>query len=352
MRNGFLLDVSHNLWYYNCESREKAAETSCSASTGGEPLTKRENSKKAEKVKRVIQWHPAFYAAMQLELMEDKEKLIFENEHNLTKKPLQIDVLVIKKSDEFIVRNEIGRIFRRYNILEYKSPTDELGIDEFYKVLAYASLYKTQEEHVGDIPENEVTITFVRDSKPRKLLKWFENHHYPVKQICEGVYHIGVVAEFPVQLIVGTELSKENHVWLTSLTKKMDEEQAYQLVQSADRLSEKADKENADALLDVTIRANPKSFPKVNKEGRNMCDALMELMKPELDEARASGMAAGRETGRAEGHTAGIVAGRSEERIDRIADAISLGFSLEQIISLFHPTDEEMATARKRLEAR
>lgn len=42
----------------------------------------------------------------------------------------------------------IGRIFRKYNIIEYKSPVDYLGIDDFYKVYGYLCFYKadTQEE--------------------------------------------------------------------------------------------------------------------------------------------------------------------------------------------------------------
>ena len=46
--------------------------------------------------KEVFQWHPAFYAGIQIELKEDKENLIFENEHQLSTKPMEVDVLVIK----------------------------------------------------------------------------------------------------------------------------------------------------------------------------------------------------------------------------------------------------------------
>ncbi|MGN0158709.1 MAG: hypothetical protein ACI39W_06160 [Brotaphodocola sp.] len=40
-----------------------------------------------------LQWHPAFCAALQIEL--EGEDLEFSFEHNLTRKPLQIDALVI-----------------------------------------------------------------------------------------------------------------------------------------------------------------------------------------------------------------------------------------------------------------
>jgi len=43
------------------------------------------------------QWHPAFCAAMELEFREDKDILHFEREYNLSKKPLHMDLLVIKK---------------------------------------------------------------------------------------------------------------------------------------------------------------------------------------------------------------------------------------------------------------
>lgn len=49
-----------------------------------------------KKIKKT-QWHPAFCSAMRLELREDKEFLEYFNEYNLNTKPLQIDLLIIKK---------------------------------------------------------------------------------------------------------------------------------------------------------------------------------------------------------------------------------------------------------------
>ena len=72
----------------------------------------------------VLQWHPAFYADIQIELEAEADLLIFENEHQLGTKPKEIDVLIVKKEQEVPVRKNIGRIFRKYNIVEYKSPTD------------------------------------------------------------------------------------------------------------------------------------------------------------------------------------------------------------------------------------
>lgn len=46
------------------------------------------------------QWHPAFVSAMQLELKEDAEYLDFTSEYNLNTKPLEMDLLIVKKEKD------------------------------------------------------------------------------------------------------------------------------------------------------------------------------------------------------------------------------------------------------------
>ena len=61
-----------------------------------------------------IQWHPGFYGAAELELISNREELEFQREYNLSKKPLQMDLLIIKKLADVQIENEIGRIFKKY----------------------------------------------------------------------------------------------------------------------------------------------------------------------------------------------------------------------------------------------
>ena len=79
----------------------------------------------------VLQWHPAFYAGLLIEFEKERQKLIFENEHQLGTRPKAIDVLVVKAREETTVHKNIGRIFRKHNIIEYKGPTDYLSVDDF-----------------------------------------------------------------------------------------------------------------------------------------------------------------------------------------------------------------------------
>ena len=95
---------------------------------------------------KLLQWHPAFYADLQIEFREETEKLKFEREYLLSSKPMAIDVLIIKKKNAEPIHKNIGKIFRKYNIIEYKSPSDSLSVDDFYKVYGYTNFYKKNKE--------------------------------------------------------------------------------------------------------------------------------------------------------------------------------------------------------------
>ena len=124
-----------------------------------------------------IQWHPGFVAAMNLELAENREDLVYEREYNLNTKPLEIDLLVIKKDRDIRTVNEIGWIFRGHNILEYKSPDDSLDADAFYKAGAYAGLYKAYGGASDERKADDITVTLIREARPDGLFEYFKKHN-------------------------------------------------------------------------------------------------------------------------------------------------------------------------------
>ena len=164
-----------------------------------------------------LQWHPAYVAALHIEFENELDVLEIKSEHLLGKKPLQIDVLVIKKAEDTPIRKNIGQIFRTYNIIEYKSPEDSLNINDFYKVYAYACLYQSDTEHVCAIRPNELTITFVCSHYPRKMLKQLKaGRSLAVARKSNGIYYL-TGDEFPIQLIIANRLPKEENCWLQNL---------------------------------------------------------------------------------------------------------------------------------------
>ena len=101
-----------------------------------------------------------------------------------------MDLLIIKKDAAAHITNEIGRFFRGYNMIEYKSPKDHLDIDTFYKSIAYASLYKSYGETVDERKANDITVSIIREAYPRELFKYFREHGYAITNPSKGIYYI------------------------------------------------------------------------------------------------------------------------------------------------------------------
>ena len=242
----------------------------------------------------VLQWHPAFYADIQIELEAEAGLLIFENEHQLGTKPKEIDVLIVKKEQEVPVRKNIGRIFRKYNIVEYKSPTDYLSIDDFYKVYGYACFYKADTSREDSIKIQDITITFVCHRYPRSLIRHLkEERGYQITGVEDGIYYI-IGDKIPIQMILTKELSEKHNLWLKSLTD--DLEGADTVRRLIEQYGEHKENKLYKSVMNLIVRANQDKF----KEVKTMCEALEELMKDEMEAKKAEGKMEGKTEGKAE----------------------------------------------------
>lgn len=247
-----------------------------------------------------LQWHPAFCSALELELIDNKKDLDYYREYNLSSKPLQMDMLVIEKHDKVAVKNEIGHIFRKYNIFEYKGPRDQLNIDTLYKVLGYACLYKSLGKTVNCISAKEITVTIVRWAFPKELFELLQKNGYAVQKAYEGIYYIKGIVDWPIQIVVICEILGERHLSLKLLSYALTEQEARNFVKAFEGVSEQGDRNNVDAVLQVGAAANMPVFDAIRSD-KDMCEALRKLMKEDLDEAEAKGLAKGLAEGEAKG---------------------------------------------------
>ena len=275
----------------------------------GEFMYKKEKYKaqkqNTEEKSELTQWHPAFCSATKLELAKNKKDLDYHSEYGLNTKPIQIDLLVIRKSKGVTIDNEIGKIFKGHNLFEYKSPDDKLNVDTYFKTLAYACLYKTQAPTVNGIDADDITISILRERKPVKLFQWFKDHGYEIQQNYNGIYYIKNHFHFDTQIIVLKELNSKLHLWLASLTQAIEEDTAKTLILEINNLTEKDDCEYADSVLQVAMKENAHTFLKL-KEVSAMCEELAKLMEPEMREAKRKAEKEGMEKGMEKGIEKGM----------------------------------------------
>ncbi|MDR2785170.1 MAG: hypothetical protein LBB83_04565 [Treponema sp.] len=161
-----------------------------------------------------ITWHTAFCDAIRLELLPYADVLDFDIEHPLTREPLRIDVIIIKKKENVTIDKNIAAIFRGRNIVEYKSPGDSLTIADFHQVMAYAHLYCVPPEK-GNM--TDLTVTFVTTREPRELKEYLRGvYGYTLTEAWAGITLI-IGDVLPMQIIERKKLSPGEGVWLVSL---------------------------------------------------------------------------------------------------------------------------------------
>ena len=197
-------------------------------------------------------------------------------------------MLIIKKDGTHPIHKNIGRIFRGHNLIEYKSPADSLNIDDFYKVYGYACFYKSDSSLADVIPIDDLTITFVCHRYPRNLMEHLTKKRcFQIQETESGIFY--VTGDFiPIQIIVTKKLSKEENLWLASLTDHLDSEaEAEKLVteyrnHTTNKLYQ--------SVMDIIVRANHKQF----EEAVKMCEALKELFEDEFQERENRGIQEGK----------------------------------------------------------
>lgn len=234
-----------------------------------------------------ISWHPGFYGAAELEFLSNKGDLEFQREYNLSKEPVRMDLLIIKKLSDVRIENELGHIFKKFNVVEYKNPDDALTIDDYYKTVGYACLYKGLGESVDLIPADELTISIFRESCPREMFKTMKKMDLEIEERYPGIYYIsGKQALFDTQIVVTKQLEKETHRTLRVLSKHVQEEDVRAFIEKAGKMTEPGDRNNIDAVLHVSVSANREIYEAIRRCDKIMCDALRELMKEDFEETK------------------------------------------------------------------
>ena len=288
--------------------------------------------KQNEEEKRRLDWHSGFEGGLRLSLRKYASSLHIEREHPLSEEPLWIDFLVIRKAAGVEIKNSLGRNFRKYNIIEYKNPNDELNIDVLWKTIGYASLFKSFGKTVNEIEISELTITIIRARKPVKLFKMLESKGKKITSDDLGVYRIEGIVEVTISVIVIKELKDRELLALSIMRNNADEEDVKAFLTEAGSYTEPDDRRHADAVLQISAGVNTALYNRLRGD-ESMCEALREIMAEDLKEAENIGEARGKAEGKAEGE--------DKLLISQICKKLSKGKGIETIIDEVESEDDE-----------
>ena len=199
--------------------------------------------------------------------------------------------------------------------------------------VSYAAQYKssgyddtTKKSGVNIKPMSDITLTFLRITKPEKLLSYLERHGFSLSQKFAGVYYVSGIAELKIQIVVGSELEGDEFVPLRVQKENASEDDIRKFIEMCGELREQAEKDMADTIIQISISNNEKTYERL-KEESDMSQALEKLMGDRLEKIMEDRITARVEESRAEG--------RREERAELLSRLQSSGMlTAEQIVTV------------------
>ena len=106
-----------------------------------------------------------------------------------------------------------------------------------------------------DYLRQEMTLTFIREAKPVKMMKYLEEQGFTITEFEQGIYHIRRKWHSDMQIIV-TNMVDKKYKWITKLTDRLELEDFESLKESIGELTEEADLINAEAVMDLVTKLN------------------------------------------------------------------------------------------------
>ena len=103
---------------------------------------------------------------------------------------------------------------------------------------------------------------------------------------------------FSTRVVVTQELEPGEHRSLRILSNHAKKDDVEEFLRKAERMNTPRDRQNVEAVLQVSVRANDELYREIRRDA-NMCDALRELMKDDLEDARKMGESEGEVRGEA-----------------------------------------------------
>lgn len=160
------------------------------------------------------QWHPMFVKSIEVALKDAQPgQLEIIPEVSLSSKPLDIDVLVIINKGEPKLKHPISRIFRRYNVIEYKSPEDYLAPEDFDKALVYARWHQVLENPKQDL-QNQYSISCISSTYPRAMMQRIRDRGLIIEKHnpTNGLYQVRGEM-YPIQVVVLNQIDNPEYLW-------------------------------------------------------------------------------------------------------------------------------------------
>ena len=230
-------------------------------------------------------WHSWFYILLNIVLHRFKKNAVkILREVVLGAMPPRADFVVVEEGEIVDLGLDVFKFFRKFNILEFKNPDDELSESILWKVVGYAGFFI---EHFS-APAQDLTLTLFRAAKPVKLLKELGNCVKP--DAVKGIYHIeNWKVDFPIQIVVTTELEGDEYAAFRAISKKPDLDDINLVMEMAEKEKDPEVKGLLRQFLEMLSKLDSESIEEAKRRNPDMAKTWRDIfgVDAEISNARA-----------------------------------------------------------------
>ena len=223
-------------------------------------------------------WHSWMDAMLHIALHHYPVEI--ERELVLGNQPPRADFLVLMENEIVDLGLQIFKIFLEHNIIEFKSPDDELSEEILWKCIGYAGFYI----HFRRIPADKVTLTLIRAAKPIDLFKALGQCVEPDRET-KGIYHIkNWRVDLPIQIVVTSELDGPEYAGFRAISNSPNVQDVTQMFRNH---RQETDPELIDfyrAYWNISSRLTGEVLEEAKRREPDMARTIFDIFKPEIDE--------------------------------------------------------------------
>ena len=254
-------------------------------------MTDQEKSKRIEELRDELRkleavprndWHKAFEAFLNIRISR-YEGVELDKEVEVGVDPPRIDFIILVNDGTAVFEESIFKLFRKVNIIEYKSQDDSLNEDVLYKACGYAGMYISTTAHKTGVSRDDVTISVFRTVKNKRLFSDLEKAGRLTKTDTPGIYHVSVFWDIPFQIIITSELEGPEYAACRVIAAEVQEADVQQVVNSSYRTDDGNLKDYYRDILSLLANNHRRLLQAVIRRTDMSTDALLDILHDDIE---------------------------------------------------------------------
>ena len=116
------------------------------------------------------------------------------------------------------IRNGIGRIFKKHNIIDYRCLHGEPDESSLEQIFAAALLYKCECGGFSETASDKTTVSMVCGKRSEEFFKGLDDSGHSAVKCGKGIYRVNMSMLIDAYVIISSELGRAEKCWMEKLT--------------------------------------------------------------------------------------------------------------------------------------